>query len=85
MRSSRYGGRSSRYGGRSSRYGVRSPGTEYHEDVEDVIATIAAGAPPIYLTNHALTQSGATALFKVYVILDTGNERGSNVATVSRP
>lgn len=66
-------------------YEIRySPGTEYHNDVEDVIASIPAGDPLVFLTDHALTQPGATALFKVYVILNTGNESGSNAVAVTR-
>ena len=30
-------------------------------------------------------QPGATALFRIYVITATGNERGSNTVTITRP
>ena len=67
-------------------YQVRySPGTSYHEEDEDVIATFAPGDPREFLTDHALTLPGATALFRVYVILTTGNEKGSSTLSITRP
>lgn len=67
-------------------YEVRySPGTTYHEEDEDVIGNIAPGDPRVFLTNHALTLPGAKALFRVYVILNTGNERGGSTLEVTRP
>lgn len=67
-------------------YQVRySPGTVYHEEDEDVLETFAPGDPRIYETNHALTIPGATALFRVYVILTTGNEKGGSTLEIMRP
>lgn len=68
------------------KYQVRySPGTEYHQDEEDVLANIDPEDPRVYLTDHALTQAGTTALFRVYVILATGNEKGGSTLAVMRP
>lgn len=68
------------------KYQVRySPGTEYHQDEEDVLATFQPGDPREYLTDHALTQPGTTALFRVYVMLTTGNEKGGSTLSVTRP
>lgn len=67
-------------------YQVRySPGTTYHEDEEDVLATFAPDDPRVFLTDHALTQPGATALFRVYVVLQTGNQAGGSTLAVTRP
>jgi len=32
-----------------------------------------------------IASPGASALFKVYVTLSTGNEKGSNVSRITRP
>lgn len=67
-------------------YEVRyTPGDEYREEDELVVANIAPGADRELLTDAGLTQPGASASFKVYVILTTGNERGSVAMTVTRP
>lgn len=67
-------------------YEVRySPGTTYHDDEEDVLASFTPEEAREYLTDHALLTSGATALFKVYVILTTGNEKGGSALEITRP
>ncbi len=67
-------------------YQVRySPGTIYHEEDEDVLATLVPGDPRVYLTDHALTQPGSQALFRVYVVLGTGNEKGGSTLEITRP
>ena len=66
-------------------YEVRySPGESYDRDAESVQATIAPDAPREFLTRKGLTQTGDIALFKVYVVLTTGNECGSEVIQVKR-
>jgi hypothetical protein len=68
------------------KYQVRySPGTEYHQDEEDVLATFTPEEAREYLTDHALTQPGATALFRVYVVLTTANEKATSTLSVTRP
>lgn len=62
-----------------------TPGDEYESDDETVVAKIAPDAPREFLTDAGLTQPGAASTFKVYVILNTGNERGSAAMTVERP
>ncbi len=67
-------------------YEVRhSPGSEYHEDVEDVLGRVEPDEAREFLTSHALGQPGAKALFRVVVVLGTGNERGSATLAVTRP
>lgn len=67
-------------------YQVRySPGEEYKEEDAAVVATTLPDAPRELLTNAGLTQAGATATFKVFVVVDTGNEAGSESLTVTRP
>jgi hypothetical protein len=67
-------------------YEVRySPGSSYDSDAETVQAIVAPDAPREYLTRKGLTNPGDTALFKVYVVLETGNERGSEVLAAKRP
>jgi hypothetical protein len=66
-------------------YEVRySPGESYDRDAETVQATIAPDAPREFLTRKGLTKAGDIALFKVYVVLTTGNECGSEVIRVKR-
>ena len=67
-------------------YEVRgSAGDSYDTDDEIVIATIPGGGPREAQTAFALNVPGLTAGFKVYVILNTGNERGSEPMYVVRP
>ena len=66
-------------------YEVRREGsTPYNVNFEQVVASLAPGTL-VLATNAGLPSSGSTMGFKVYVILNTGNERGSNAVTVSRP
>ena len=46
---------------------------------------VPAGGPRELFTPFALGAPGLTAGFKVYVILTTGNERGSDAKFVTRP
>ena len=59
-------------------------GPEYDREDETNIIIPAAG-PLVYATNYALGTPGNAASYKVYVILTTGNERGSNPVTITRP
>ncbi len=69
-----------------ARYEVRGvAGDEYDTEDEDLLASILPGAPLSYVTSYALGTPGLTAGFKVYVVLDTGRERGSTPVFVSRP
>ena len=67
-------------------YEVRGvAGPDYDTEDEVNLATIPPGAPRTYRTNFALGTPGNAASYKVYVLLTTGNERGSNAVTVTRP
>ena len=67
-------------------YEVRGvAGPDYDTEDEVPLATLPPGAPRTYSTNFALSTPGNAASYKVYVILTTGNERGSNPVTVTRP
>lgn len=69
-----------------ARYEVRgSAGDDYNTDDETVLASVPPDAPRELLTAFALGAPGLTAGFKVYVVLDTGNERGSEAVFVTRP
>ena len=68
------------------RYEVRGvAGPEYEADDEVILATVPAGGERVFSTSYALTAPGTSATFKIYVITATGNERGSNAVTVTRP
>lgn len=67
-------------------YEVRyTPGTHYDEDDEIVVVNILPNAPRELLTDAGLTQPGASSSYKVYVILTTGNQKGSDTMVVTRP
>ena len=62
------------------------PGPDYNADDETVAGNITAGPGPFtFFTTAALSAPGNVASFKVYVINDTGNEKGSNSVAVTRP
>ncbi len=66
-------------------YSVRtSPGPTYHAASESVVAEVPS-TDTVFSTNAGLVAPGATALFKVYVVLTTANEKGSNTVSVTRP
>jgi len=50
-----------------------------------VAGNIAAGGVRELLTNVGLDTPGAVVSFKVYVITNTGNEKGSNTVVITRP
>ncbi len=67
-------------------YQVRGcPGDKYDTGDEHVVAHAAPSTPRECLTTFGLAQTGSTASFRVYVILDTGNEKGSDTVSVERP
>lgn len=69
-----------------ARYVVRgSAGDSYSTDDEIEVASVLPGDPREVFTDFALNVPGLTAGFKVYVVLDTGNERGSDAVYVVRP
>jgi hypothetical protein len=66
-------------------YSVRTaPGPTYKNDEESVVASVPAGTTT-FSTAVGLAAPGASALFKVYVVVTTGNERGSAVVKITRP
>lgn len=62
-----------------------SPGIEYDTEAESVVAIVAKNAPREVQTLQGLGTPGSTALFRVDVVLTTGNERGSKTVAISRP
>ena len=60
-------------------------GPDYDREDESSITSIPAAGPLLYATNYALGTPASAASYKVYVILPTGNERGSNPVTITRP
>ncbi len=59
-------------------------GPKYKASEEQFVANVAAGTQ-LFDTLFGLGASGASMLFKVYVVLSTGNERGSNSVKITRP
>ncbi len=67
-------------------YDVRfCPGASYSADDESIVSTVESDGTRTVLTDAGLTNPGATASFKVYVVTSTGNEKGSNAVSVTRP
>jgi hypothetical protein len=67
-------------------YHVRAtPGPDYSAEDETLLATIPPGAPRSYNTAAGLAVPGSAMSYKVYVLLTTGHEAGSNAETVTRP
>lgn len=65
-------------------YQVRGvPGEDYETDDEVVLATVPAGGARSLETAFGLGSSGMTSGFKVYVVLHTGRERGSEPVFVT--
>jgi len=66
-------------------YSVRRSGaTPYDTSTEQVVDTLPPGTLALS-TNAGLAAEGATMGFKVYVVLTTANEKGSNTVTINRP
>jgi len=69
-----------------SQYEIRfCAGPDYSTDNETVIGNLTPAELREFLTDSGLTTAGSTASFKVYVITTTGNEKGSNTVTITRP
>lgn len=67
-------------------YEVRmSPGATYDPNTATVAGNVPASGAQTLLTSAGLANSGDTASFKVFVILTTANEAGSNTVTITRP
>lgn len=68
------------------RYQLRGvPGPDYDSDDETFIANIPKGAAREFRTAFSLGSPGMAASFKVYVILTTGHEAGSDAVSIERP
>lgn len=66
-------------------YSLRTaPGPRYRAADETVLTSIPAQTLTI-ATTAGLSAPHSSAVFKVYVVLTTGNEKGSNAVTVTRP
>ncbi len=67
-------------------YEVRmTPGTTYDANNATVAGNVPASGAQTLLTSAGLANPGNTASFKVFVILTTSNESGSNTVTITRP
>jgi hypothetical protein len=67
------------------RYDIRACiGPDYDTDFEFAVESVATTVTT-YETSEGLETPGATRTFKVYVVLNTGNEAGSNAETVQNP
>lgn len=70
---------------RVTHYAIRtSPGSTYRTRDEVTVGSVPADATS-FLTETGLAAPGATALFKVYVMTSTGNQRGSATVEIARP
>lgn len=66
-------------------YEIRvSPGATYDSGTASVAGQVLAGTEE-FRTTQELASPGDTATFKVFVVLQTGNQAGSNPATITRP
>jgi hypothetical protein len=67
------------------RYEVRGmAGDQYDQEDEELLGQVAVEDAPRFLTAFALSEPGAVAVFRVYVILRSGQERGSQPVVVVR-
>ncbi len=65
-------------------YSIRTaPAPSYKTEDETAIASVAPGVTT-FTTSGGLTAPGAVALFRVYVVLSTGNDCGSTTAKITR-
>ncbi len=62
-----------------------TPGPDSDDDADEVAATVAPGGALVLLTLAGLTQPGAVASFKVFVITSTGNTAGTPAMQITRP
>lgn len=61
------------------------PGPVYEDDAYTVLATFPPDGPLSFSTAAGFENPGQTSTVKVYVVLKTGNERGSNAVSLTRP
>lgn len=67
------------------RYDIRGmAGAEYEVEDEMPVASIAAGEPCELVTSFELEESAAVTSFRVYAVLASGHERGSQPVVVER-
>lgn len=63
-----------------------SPGATYDPATATVIDTLTVGMTPLeFQTTEHLANPGDAASFKVFLILTTGEDTGSNTVTITRP
>lgn len=61
------------------------PVPDYDADDGQILATLPKGTAREFRSGFSLTGPGMSASFKVYIILTTGNEAGSESVSVTRP
>jgi hypothetical protein len=62
----------------------RSSSDPYNSNTEVMVESVPAGTL-VLSTVEGLPGSGSTMRYKVYVVLNTSNEKGSNAVTINRP
>ena len=68
-----------------ARYAVRAhPGARYKADDEQSVEANVPKTATSYATDYGLVAPGSVQYFKVYVITNTGNEKGSNAVKATR-
>ena len=60
-------------------------GTKYNADTASVLGNHLAGDLTPFRTPDGLVASGSKMHYKVFVVLTTGNEKGSRTVSVTRP
>ncbi len=66
-------------------YHVRScVGEDYKKEDEHVVTKIPADGERQWESSEGFTQPGAAMSYRIYVVLKTGNEKGSKTVTVTR-
>jgi hypothetical protein len=65
-------------------YSLRTAPAPYKTADESVVAKLPANQTE-YSTDSGLLAPGSVAQFKVYVVLTTGNEKGSNTVSITHP
>lgn len=69
-----------------SHYEVRMcPGADYTTEEETVLGRVKPEGERLWLSPIGLEVPGAEAAYRIYVVLETGNERGSETLRVVRP
>lgn len=68
-------------------YDIRTSnsGSTYDVETETTLGHVAKDAAREFLTAAGLATPGASARFRIYTVLATGNERGGETVTVTRP